>query len=445
MEHVSNNQLTNDTLHDEPTGLDSDQLFDPVAYINRPRWQQSRLGLERIQDLLDRLGRPQDQLQFVHVAGTNGKGSTCAFTASILQAAGYRTGMFTSPYIIEFCDRIRVNGQTITMDQLRKVTLRVRDVAEAMEDHPTEFELMTAVAILFFAQQACDIVILEVGLGGRLDSTNVIDAPLVCAIAPIAFDHMAFLGHTLDAIAREKAGIIKTGARVVSADQKDKAAEVIRETCKTQQCMLTCVNRARLAGRPTCFDYGDYHQLHLSLLGTYQTENAALAIEIVQALRACGWKISDKALRSGLADAQWPGRFQIVAHDPTFILDGGHNPQGACVLIDSLVANFPDARPVFLMGVLADKDYDSMLATMIPYARAFVTIAPPNPRALSAHDLADAITRIAATLPDTSIEAIRVAQDIPDAMSQARTLAGLEGLVCACGSLYSEGDIFRAL
>ena len=191
------------------------EAFDPVAYINTPRWRSSRLGLDRTRELLAGLGNPQDKLRVVHVAGTNGKGSTCAFLASILQEAGYKTGLFTSPYIIEFADRIRVNGSNIAPDDLLDVTLAVREIAEAMPDHPTEFELMTAVAFTHFAQQECDICVVEVGLGGRLDSTNVLEAPELCVITPIALDHTELLGDTLAAIAGEKAGIVKPGVPVV--------------------------------------------------------------------------------------------------------------------------------------------------------------------------------------------------------------------------------------
>ena len=195
--------------------------FDPIAYINEPRWQQSRYGLERTQELLERLGRPQDRLKFVHVSGTNGKGSTCAFIESVLREAGYKTGLFTSPYIITFEERIRVNGENISLGDLRDVTIDVREHAEAMADetgeHPTEFELMTAVAFEHFARSGCDIVVAEVGLGGRLDSTNIIENPEACVIVRIGLDHTELLGDTMAAVATEKAGIIKPGAKVVSS------------------------------------------------------------------------------------------------------------------------------------------------------------------------------------------------------------------------------------
>ena len=205
--------------------------FDAVAYINTPRWQNVSLGLERTRILMEKLGNPQDRLKFVHVAGTNGKGSTCVYVANILQAAGFATGMFTSPYIETFEERIQVDGAPISLDDLTEITLEVKEKAEEVErqtgEHPTEFELMTAVALCHFARCNCDIVVLEVGLGGRLDSTNIIDAPEVCAIARIGLDHTAFLGDTLAKVAGEKAGIIKRGSAIVSYPQDPEAAAVI--------------------------------------------------------------------------------------------------------------------------------------------------------------------------------------------------------------------------
>lgn len=370
--------------------------FDPIAYITEPRWQASRLGLERMTELMERLGNPQDNLKFVHVAGTNGKGSTCVFTASILQAAGYRTGLFTSPAILDFTDRIRVDGVNITLDELRSVTAQVRDAADAMADHPTEFELMTAVAFLHFARTACDICVVEVGMGGRLDSTNVIPHPLVCAIAPIALDHTAFLGDTIAQIASEKAGIIKPGCTVVSAAQVRDADTVIRQAVGRNNASLRFVRASDALGTSADFSYRlepTWEHFQLGMRGSYQPQNAALALEIVFALKEQGWDIPDAAIRTGLAAARWPGRFEVLGDAPVFIVDGGHNPQGAQALVDSLAQWYPGRPVFFVMGVLADKDYDAMLDTVIAYreTRAFYTIEPPNPRALSAADLAGAI------------------------------------------------------
>ena len=467
--------------------------FDAIEYINTPRWLTSRLGLERIRELLDRLGRPQDRLKFVHVAGTNGKGSTCAFTASILAEAGFKTGLFTSPYVETFHERIRVNGRNISDDDLTAATLRVRECAEAMEaeggEHPTEFELMTAVALVHFAHVGCDIVVLEVGLGGRLDSTNVIAAPEVAAIVSIALDHTNLLGNTLAEIAHEKAGIVKKGSTVVSWPQEPSAMEVVEDAARrvgdklvVPDFSLLSVGKvtrgAALLTRGTALEHAvpaqklqasssiDAHRTPMSqvegtlpmrqfsyrgreyatrLLGSYQPSNAAMAIEIVGALRERGWEIPDEAIARGIAETRWPARFEVLdqpAGMPTVVIDGGHNPQGAGVLADSLRDVFPDKRPVFLVGILADKDYRSMLRAVVPLASAFVCVTPPNPRALDAADLARAIRETCGELGARAT--IEVAGDFDDAASAARKIAGSEGLICAFGSLYSIADVKAA-
>ncbi len=433
-------------------------MFDPIAYINEPHWQNSRLGLDRIRELLDRLGRPQDDLKFVHVAGTNGKGSTCAYLASILQEAGYQTGLFTSPFIETFEERIRVNGRNISREELSDVTITVRDQAEAMIDHPTEFELMTAVALVHFARCACDVVVLEVGLGGRLDSTNAIDAPEVAVIARIGLDHTALLGSTLAAIAGEKAGIVKSGVPVVSWPQDPEAMNAIEQTTHVQGSTLTvpdfsqlhvgAVDR-RLGGSVRFFDYGPLCDLETFLLGSYQPSNAALAIETAWVLRKGGWDISDAAVRAGVAQARWPGRFEIVDAGqgrPTVVVDGGHNPQGAQALVDSLIDVFPDKKPVFIVGVLEDKNYPEMLEIILPYGSGFVAVAPDNSRALSADKLARAIRWTGQDLLGcAACTNPIVACGMSDALAQARNLAGADGLICAFGSLYSISALKAAL
>lgn len=428
--------------------------FDPIAYINEPRWQESRYGLERTRELLDRIGRPQDKLKFVHVAGTNGKGSTCAFLESVLRAAGYKTGLFTSPYIITFEERIRVNGQNITSEDLRDVTWYVREHAEAMAEatgeHPTEFELMTAVAFEHFARSGCDIVVVEVGLGGRLDSTNIIEAPEACVITRIGLDHTDLLGNTLEAIATEKSGIIKPGAAVISWPQEDaaamaaieRAASAVGANVVTPDFAQMKVMPIEGAIRP--FEYRGV-RYRTSLLGSYQPSNAALAIEAAFALQARGWNVTDDDIERGMAATAWPARFEVVsAGPPAVIVDGGHNPQGADVLAQSLADAFPGQKIVFLMSVLADKDYTAMIRRVAPLAAAFACATPPNPRALAAPDLVDAIKTIMVEegLEEVPLEACT---DFAQAMQKARELAGDAHPICAFGSLYSVGEIKRVL
>lgn len=439
--------------------------FDPIAYINTPRWQASRLGLDRIRELLERLGRPQDRLKFVHVAGTNGKGSICAYLASILNAAGHRTGMFTSPYIERFEERIRVDGVMISPDELRDVTLAVREHAEAMAEetggHPTEFELMTAVALEHFARCGCDIVVLEVGLGGRLDSTNVIDAPEACVIARIGLDHTVLLGNTLAAIAGEKAGIIKEGSAVVSWPQESEAMAVIEHAAAEHGCELRVPDFAQLeegairwedgASPFRSFSYREWTDLRTGILGSYQPQNATVALEVVSVLRGRGWHIPDEAVRAGVARTRWPGRFEIVEGGSSpdgfaIVVDGGHNPQGARALADSLAEVFPGRKPVFVIGVLEDKDYPRMLEDVLPLGSAFVCVTPDNPRALPAHKLARAIRWTGQDLLGCSacVNPV-VARDFEDAIRRARELADPDGLICAFGSLYSVAALKEAV
>lgn len=459
-----------------------DEVFDPVAYINDPSWHSSCYGLERIESLLDRMGRPQDKLKFVHVAGTNGKGSTSAYISSILTQAGYKTGLFTSPYIITFEERIRVNGEMIPANDLREVTLFVREHAEAIAretgEHPTEFELMTAVALEHFARSGCDIAVLEVGLGGTLDSTNVIAAPEVCVITRIGLDHTALLGDTYEQIASQKAGIIKSGASVVSYPQDDEGAtRAIAAAAQTADCTVTMPDFAQLklgevnGQAMRSFDYcGKAYQT--SLLGSYQPCNAAMAIECALRLRERGWKISDDDIERGIARARWQGRFEIVETGeggfgdsgeiaeqdgeikseggcrkagPAILVDGGHNPQGAQVLADSLRDLFPNKKILFVMSVLADKDYQSMIENVIDIADGFICVTPPNLRALQASELARAVEKAAYARQIELGRGVSTAESFERALSDARTVSADGDVICAFGSLYSIADIKAAI
>lgn len=422
--------------------------FDPIAYINEPRWMESRLGLERISQLLELLGSPHQELKFVHVAGTNGKGSTCKMLSSVLQEASYKVGLFTSPYIIEFADRIQINGINISFKELRNVTLEVKKAADTMKDHPTEFELMTAVAFLYFAWQNCDIVVCEVGMGGRLDSTNVIKSPEITIITQIAFDHMEMLGNSIDAIAQEKAGIIKQGVPVVSWPQESEAMQVVKACAQKKNAAMSVPDFLQLRAEkpvPThirSFSYKKYEGICLGLKGSYQPYNAALVIESLEVLRKQGWQIDETALRAGLKKVKWPGRFEIIASNPTLIIDGAHNAQGAEALARSLKEYFPEQGVVFIMGVLEDKDYLPMIDAVLPFAQALITVTPPNPRALSASALRDVVcekaSRQGSLLEPSSIY---LAKNFPDALDHAKMIAKKEGIVCAFGSLYSVSEI----
>jgi len=429
--------------------------FDPIAYINEPRWQKVSLGLERTRLLLEKLGRPQDALRFVHVAGTNGKGSTCAYIERILREAGYRTGLFTSPFIHCFEERIRVCGRNISVEALGAVTLAVRDAACEVEarlaEHPTEFELMCATALCHFAQECCDIVVLEVGLGGRLDSTNVIERPELCVVTPIALDHTAILGETIPEVAAEKAGILKSGAPVLSWPQKPEAMAVVEARAAELGCPVAVPDFQELEAGPLQLRAGERpfrpfkykgEAYRTELLGSYQPANAAMALEAARLLRQRGWAIPEEAERRGVERAQWPGRFEVVAAVPLTIIDGGHNPQGAQALAESLeevLEALGQEKAVLAMGVLADKDVRAMVRAVAPHAAGFVLYAPENPRALAADQLARIIAEEA---PEASVA---LAPDAATALRQARAQAGPEGVAVAFGTLYAIADLMRGL
>lgn len=431
--------------------------FDPVAWINTPRWQTSRLGLSRMVDLLERLGRPQDDLRFVHVAGTNGKGSVCAYLASVLQAAGYKVGLFTSPFILCFEERIRVNGESIRAEELARAVQAVRPAAEAVEadtgDHPTEFELMAAVAFEHFRAVGCDIVVLEVGLGGRLDATNVIDASEASVICRIGLDHTDLLGDTVAAIAGEKAGIVKPGCPVASWPQEREAMAVIEAVAAERGCELVVPDFSQLAVEPLAgaalrrFSWQG-QEFETRLLGSYQPFNAALALETVRVLRGRGWDIPEEAEVAGIASARWPGRFEMVAASPLTIVDGGHNPQGAEALAASLADLLGEegrGSVDFALGVLADKDYPAMVRAVAPWARSFSVYAPTSPRALSADELAACVREVLGEEGRADDVPVRVCAEAAEALRAARAAAGSQGVAVAFGTLYAIADLMAAL
>ena len=368
---------------------------EALAYLENYTWSKTRLGLGRTRELTAKLGDPQKKLRFVHVAGSNGKGSTCAMTASILQAAGYKTGLYTSPYIQTFCERIQVNGENIPEHRLAEVTEKLRDAAETMEDHPSWFEMVTAVAFQYYLEENCDIVVLEVGMGGEFDSTNVIEAPEVAVLTNIGLEHTEYLGDTIEAIARTKSGIIKPGCRVVSYDNVPEVKAIISEVAKENGAPLVFADPSgiRLVSRDLDGQVFEWEgkTYRLPLHGEHQLKNASVVMEIVRELREQGWDISDEAVRRGLAEVKWPARFQILSRDPLFILDGGHNPQCAEAMTESLDALLPGQKVDFLLGILADKDYTQMIDILGPYAASFHCVAPENERALGVEALADTI------------------------------------------------------
>ena len=415
---------------------------EAIAYIHSVCWKGSIPGLGRTQELLRRMGNPEKELKFVHIAGTNGKGSTAAMTASILRKAGYRTGLYTSPYIYRFHERMQVDGQEISDEDLAAITEYVKPLADSMTESPTEFELVSCIAFEFFKRKQCDIVVLEVGMGGAMDSTNVIEVPEVAVITNIGLDHTEYLGDTLEKIAETKAGIFKEGGHAVVYRGTPGVEAVFERVCAERHVSLKKADfdglrsvRHSLEGQ--VFDCGARKNLFLPLLGDHQLHNAAVVLSVADTLIEEGWKISEENIRDGLRDVRWPGRFDIMRRDPLFIIDGGHNPQCIEALVKNIQDYLPGQKLVVLTGVLADKDYVDMYQPVMPYVKQFICVTPPNPRKLDAD-------KLAAYLESTGIPAAPYAE-IADGVKAAIEAAGKDGVVLCFGSLYMIGSIKDAL
>ncbi|MCD8117100.1 MAG: bifunctional folylpolyglutamate synthase/dihydrofolate synthase [Oscillospiraceae bacterium] len=388
-------------------------------------------GLAVMEALMARLGEPQASLRCVHIAGTNGKGSCAAMLAAVLRAAGYKTGLFTSPDLNSLRERIQIDGTCIPLSALAAVTELIRQAAVGLPE-PSFFEKLTAAAFLYFQQERCDYVVLETGLGGRLDATNVIDAPVCSVIMPIGLDHMDRLGPDIPAITGEKAGIIKPGCPVVCAGQSPEAEAVIRAACRERGAPLRLTREDRLtvlsqspAGQVIAYDGMD--GISLSLVGTYQSRNACAVIETARVL-----DIGEAALRKGLAEARWPCRFEYFPGQPPFLLDGAHNPHGAAALVQGLKRYFPKARYTFILGTMADKDCQGIVDTLEPLAARFICLAPDSPRAMAPEALAALVRSAPARCAASREEAIAMARQHPEP-------------VCACGSLYYVGVLRKIL
>ncbi len=390
---------------------------EALEYIHSVSWKGSRPGLERITELCSSMCDPQKGMRFVHVTGTNGKGSTCAMTESILRAAGYHTGLFTSPYVRDFCERIMLDGVPVEHSVLADATEYVKSFAEKMTDKPTEFELITAIAFKIFRDAGCDVVVLEVGMGGRLDSTNIIEAPLLSVITGISLDHTAILGDTVAKIAKEKAGIIKPGCKMLycGSDIFDESCAFgVREAPKkepdlsyddTPACDVVMyeaerlnvdfsfcdyrelkIKKADLDG--AVFDYKGFENVEIPLLGLYQPQNSCRAIEVALALRDCGLHITDANIYEGLRTVVWRARFEKFSSEPVVLYDGGHNPEGISAAIETLLYYFPEQKLNLLTGVMADKDYQLMARELSPLIGRVFAVTPDNPRSLPSEQLA---------------------------------------------------------
>ena len=421
---------------------------EAMNFIQNTNKFGSVLGLDNIRELLERLGNPQDQLRVVHIAGTNGKGSTLAFLAGIFRESGYRVGRYVSPASFSYEERFRINEENISKKDLCFYMEKIKNVAEEMVkdglSHPTMFEIETALSFLYFLDKKVDVVLLETGMGGRLDATNVVKKPIATVIASIGMDHMQFLGDTLEKIASEKAGIIKEGCPVISYDNTKEVNEVIKNKAKQMHAKVTFVNSAgirvlqeSLNGESFSYRSSDgrwYEKIEIPLLGRHQINNAALALETLNVIKNY-YCISDFQTEDGMRKTIWRGRIEILEREPMVICDGAHNPDGAKSLLSFLQNNFTNQRLIYIMGVLSDKDYEQMVQILAPAADKIYTVAPDNPRALSSRELCNCISKYHQNVEER--------QRLAECLSEVRQKAEKDDVIIICGTLSFQNELIN--
>ena len=410
-----------------------------------------KLGLKNINYLLYLLGGPHKKLKIIHVAGTNGKGSTCSSISSILQSDGYKVGLYTSPHLVDFTERIKIDHKPIDRKKVSELLERIKPYIEKVANtpsynHPTFFEVITSMAFLYFFEEQVDFLVLEVGLGGRLDATNVCE-PLISVITHIDYDHMDKLGNSLKEIAREKGGIIKPEGIVISSDQYEEAYNEIKKIAEEKNSLIYSVGREIIYKivksdiKGVIFDlkgiYHEYKNLHTPLLGRHQAENSATAITAIEALKIRGVNIAEKAIRVGLEKVKWTGRLEIIQNNPTLVLDGAHNPNGVKVMRDALKEIFSYRRLILVLAIFADKDYKKMIQIIVPNADLIIATKTKNPRATPPRIIA----KEAAQYIDQN--KIIVTENIPQAINCALSNSKEDDLICMTGSLYTVGEAKR--
>ena len=412
-----------------------------VAYTHSLLRFGMRPGLERMRELMDRLGNPQDRIRTVHLAGTNGKGSTSTMISNILTGAGYHTGLFTSPYVCDFMERIQLDSRPGPRELFAGVMTRLRKIAEEMADPPTEFEIITAAAFEMFRESGCDVAVMETGLGGRLDSTNIITAPAVCVLTSISMDHMNVLGDTLEQIAGEKCGILKPGVPVVvSGGQDPRAMAVVRRAAEEKGCPLLLpktpeVLESGLFGTLFRLEGAEYR---VTMPGLHQVDNAAAAVAAVRELIRRGFSVSPEQMYRGIEQTVLPARIQVIRRSPLTILDGAHNEDGVRRLAQTLRAEFPERKMVFVCGMMADKDYDRAMELLADLAGELIAATPGNPRALAAERLAECAR--CHGIPAQTVEDPAAA-----CREGLRRSEETGGPLVVCGSLYLAGDVYSYL
>ncbi len=422
---------------------------EAVAYIEEVQAYGSVLGLENVAELCKRLGNPQKDLKFIHIAGTNGKGSVLAFVSTVLTKAGYKVGRYISPTIFDYRERIQINGRMISKQALGAYMGRIKEACDAMAEeglpHPTIFEMETAMGFLYFKEKGCDMVVLETGLGGITDATNVIENTVVAVLTSISRDHMGFLGDDLEEIAKKKAGIIKKGCLAVTSRQEPSVRKVLEEACKSKGAELFSADVSRAEAvkhgiKKQSFSYKEYKKIEISMAGTYQIENAVTAIEVIRALKQAGYLIKDRAVYEGMSEAVWTGRFSVISQKPLFIVDGAHNEDGAKKLADSLSFYFTNRKIIYIMGVLRDKEYGKIIENTCFLADSILTIKPPrNERALEAYELAKEAAKYHKNV--TALDSLEEAVELSLLMAEKDK----DTVIAAFGSLSFLGELITIL
>lgn len=415
------------------------------VYLDHVSKYGSVLGLESIKSLLYELENPQKDLKFIHIAGTNGKGSILAYISCVLQEAGYRVGRYISPTVMEYLERFQIDGEYMGKEDFAEITWEVKQAAERMQEKgrpsPTAFEIETAIAFLYFKKYDCDYVVLEAGFGGLLDATNIVNNTEVCVFASISMDHMGILGNTLEEIAENKAGIIKAGADVVTAPQSVEVLDILKRKAEGMGCRVciaepekAIIHKSGLSGQS--FSYRDYGEITIHLAGKYQIENAVAALEAVGALRARGADIGDAAVRRGMEAVHWPGRFEVLAERPLIIVDGAHNADAARRLAENVEEYLPGKKITAILGVFKDKEYDKIVETMAPYLSRVYTVNLPNAERTCDKE------RLCEEVRKYGIRA-ETAEGIQDAVEKAQENTEEGDVILIFGSLSYLGKVIR--
>lgn len=421
---------------------------EALKYISSSHRFGMKLGLETTEKLMENLGNPQDELKIIHVAGTNGKGSICSFIAKILEKSGYKVGLFTSPFLEVFNERIRINGKNITDEQIAKaiteIKVRVEKMVSEGYSSPTEFELVTAMAFLIYKWEKVDYAVMEVGLGGRYDSTNIIKNPLVSVITSISLDHVKVLGDTIEKIAYEKGGIIKENSAVVVYSQSDEAENVLKSISKEKnaefiEAKFENIEIIKDDINSQKFNFSienkEYKDMEIKLIGEHQVKNCITAINTIEYLRKSKKvdNITDESIKAGIKETKWPGRVEKIMEKPTFIIDGAHNEDGAKSLKKVIDKYFKDKELILMLGMLEDKDIDSVLDILIPSFSKIIVTEPNNPRKITAEKLKEKIEKYT--------QCVESVDNIEGALNRTIEIANEDSIIISAGSLYMIGEV----